>query len=560
MDPVGRFESFAERFGGSRQRQLAVAYFFTITVVVITYTIVYNVSMWVFESEMQTIWHSLEVVVQTLTTTGYGEDAEKWTTWQMSLLMVFMQLSGFVIIVASLPVFIGPWLQNRLSTSAPTTLPEDVEGHVVIAGYTSRGKALIHELNARGVPYVVIERDRDDAADLYEQGIEVIHGDPESTDFCATCAGLERARALVADVDDETNASIALTAKTVCSVPVITFVEDDSLAEYHGLAGADHVFSPRRLIGESLATKITSGVTLDDAIEIGDDFDIVELPVQPGCDLDGKTVRESGIRERVGANIVGAWFRGEFVSPPDPEARIDAQTILLVAGHEEQLEQLKTLTRSEKRRYHRGTVLVAGRGVVGSTVSEAVREAGYPCVTIDLEDVDGVDIVGDVTEEETLLEAGIEDASTIILALPSDTMTVFTTLVVRELNPEIEIVARADATESVQKVYQAGADYVLSLATVSGRMLASTILEEDVLSFDRQVEVIRSDPGDLAGRSLGDADIRARTGATVVAVQRNGDLVANLDADFRIDDDDELIVTGTDDNINEFNRLVEATH
>lgn len=558
MDPVGRFESFAELFGGGRQRQLVVAYFFIISVVVLTYTVVYNVAMFRFEGIAQPAWESLGFVAQTLTTVGYGQDASKWTTWQMHLLVVFMQLSGFVIIVASLPVFIGPWLQDRLSTTAPTTLRSDVEGHVIIAGFTSRGRALIDELAARDIPYVVIERDRDAAADLYEQGIDVIHGDPESAAFCETCAGLTRARALVADIDDETNASVTLTAKTVCSVPVVTFVEDDSLAEYHRLAGADQVFSPRRLIGESLATKVTSGVSLDDALEIGEDFDIVELPVQPGCDLDGKTVRESGIRERVGANIVGAWFRGEFVSPPDPHARIDSQTILLVAGHEAQLEQLKTLTRSEKRRWHEGTVIVAGCGVVGAAVSTAVREADFPCTTVDLEAKDGVDVVGDVTEAETLLDAGIEDASTIILALPSDTMTVFTTLVVRDLNPEIEVVARADATESVRKVYQAGADYVLSLATVSGRMMASTILDEDVISFDRQVDVIRSEPGTLAGRTLKEADIRARTGGTVVAVERNGDLVANLDADFRIEDGDELVVTGTDDGINEFTRLVDG--
>lgn len=117
--PVGRFESFAERFGGGRQRQLAVAYLVATTVEVFVNTILYNVSMWVFRGDIQTIDHSLGVVVQTLTTVGYGQDAGTWTTWQMNLLVLFMQLSGFVIVVASLPVFIGPWLQDRLSTAAP---------------------------------------------------------------------------------------------------------------------------------------------------------------------------------------------------------------------------------------------------------------------------------------------------------------------------------------------------------------------------------------------------------------------------------------------------------
>lgn len=144
-------------------------------------------------------------------------------------------------------------------------------------------------------------------------------------------------------------------------------------------------------------------------------------------------------------------------------------------------------------------MIIAGHGEVGSTVDRTLASADIERVVVDLEAIDGVDIVGDVTDEDTLKAAGVHDASSIILALPDDTMTVFATLVVRELAPDVEIIARADATGSVQKLYQAGADYVLALATVSGRMMASTILGEDVMSLDQQVEVVRIDPGALAG-------------------------------------------------------------
>lgn len=51
-----------------------------------------------------------------------------------------------------------------------------------------------------------------------------------------------------------------------------------------------------------------------------------------------------------------------------------------------------------------------------------------------------------------------------------------------ELNPRIEIITRANEHENVSKLYRAGADYVLSLAAVSGRMLASIVLDEELLS------------------------------------------------------------------------------
>ncbi len=529
-------------------------------VVMLAYAVVYHYGMAAWEDDPISWLHALQVVVETFTTTGFGSDAP-WRSWQMNVLVIVMDLTGVLLIFLALPVLIFPLFEEALQTTAPTAV-DGFEDHVVIAGHTPRGEALVEELEGRDIPYVVVEPDRDAAADIYEEGTTVVHSDPEELRTYTEATNLADARALVADVDDATNASIALTATQVCDTPVITFVEESDLEEYHRLAGASHVFSPRQLIGESLARKVTSGVTmdLDDAIEITDDFDIVELPVQAGSDLTGARIEESRIRERTGANVIGAWFRGEFVSPPSPDGLIDEQTILLVAGHERQLERLKELTRSEQRRQRYGHAIVVGYGVVGSTVQRAIDSAGVDVetVTLDRQELPDVDVVGDVTDIDALRAADIEDAGTVILALPDDTTTVFATLVIRELSPGVEIIARAEATESVRKLYRAGADYVLSLSVVSGRMLASTILEEEVITFDQQVEVLRAAPGTFAGRTLAEADIRARTGCTVVAVERDGEVVADLGPDFRLLADDELVVTGTDADINEFFRLAKG--
>ncbi|WP_336003256.1 potassium channel family protein [Halorientalis halophila] len=521
--------------------------------IMLGYALLYHWAMATFEGIDRGFLRSVQIVVETFTTTGFGSDSSSWDSWQSLLLVIVMDLTGVVLIFLALPVLLFPLFEETISTTPPTEV-EEVEDHVLICSYSARIRMLIDELDVLDVPYVVVEPDRDRAVELIESNVEVVHGDPEST---ATLEGahLESARALVADVDDSTNASIVLTAKaTDPSVPCLTFVEDPDIASYHRYAGADHVFSPRHLIGESLANKVTTGISTEvgDAVEIGEDFEIVELPVLAGSELVGETIAESGIRERTGANVIGAWFRGEFVSPPSPDARIDEQTILLVAGHERQLGILKEMTLSEKRRRKRGEVIVCGHGEVGSTVRERMVEDGVPCTTVDVDEGEHVDIVGDVTEKSVLRDAGIDDASTIILALASDTMTIFATLVVRDLNPEIEIIARADETESVRKLYQAGADYVLALATVSGRMLASTIFEEDVISYDKQVEVVRFEARSLAGRTLTGADIRAETGCTVIAVEREGEVITDLDPDFRIEPGDDVIVAGPDENITAF--------
>ena len=520
----------------------------------LAFAVLYQNGMRIYEGEVRTFLHSLQIVVETFTTTGFGSDSP-WTSPEMNVLVIVMDLFGTILIFMAFPVLAFPLLEDVLSTTVPTSVGDDTENHVVICSYTARAETLIDELDSWDVDHVIIESDRERATELYENDHRVIHADPTSI------AGLEgaalgSARALVADVSDQVDASIVLTAREVAEdVPVISVVEEPDRQSYHRLAGADHVLSPRPLLGGSLASKVTTSVTADlgDAIEIGDDFDVAELPIHRGSRLVGTTLAESGIREQSGVNAIGAWFRGEFETPPSPDATLTGGTVLLVTGREEQLEELKQQTLSEVRRFSRGETVVIGYGEVGSTITAALDDAGLPYTVVDRMEMDGVDVVGDATELETLREAGIETARSVILAMPDDTTTEFATLVIRDVSPETEIIARVEETESVQKMYRAGADYVLSLATVSGRMIASTILEdEDVLSLDQQVEVVRTVAPKLIGQTIGDADVRSKTGCTVVGVERNGTVKTDIGPDFSVEPGDELIIAGTDDGIRRF--------
>jgi Trk K+ transport system NAD-binding subunit len=147
----------------------------------------------------------------------------------------------------------------------------------------------------------------------------------------------------------------------------------------------------------------------------------------------------------------------------------------------------------------------------------------------------------------------VSDARAVVLAVPDETATEFATLVVRDVNETAEIIARADKSDAIAKTYRAGADYVLSLATVSGRSVASAVLEDEgLLSLGTTVAVIETGVGSLAGQRIVDADIRDRTGCTVVAVERDDDLMTEFDPDFQFNRDDTLVVAGTDEGTNRF--------
>ena len=534
-----------------------VGYVVGLVTVMLGFALGYQYGMGAFEDDPKTFLHSLQVVVETFTTTGYGSDSP-WTSPEMNVFVIVMDLTGVVLIFLALPVMVFPLFEEALRTTVPTSVADGQRDHVVICTYSARADPLIAELESEGVEYVLVVPDKERARGLQEDGYSVVHGDPDTEDGLLR-ANLDSARALVADVSDQKDASIVLGARAIADdVKLVSVVENPDTARYHELAGADAVLTPRSLVGRSLANKVTTSLTteLGDAIEIGEDFDVVEFPIHPGSDLVGSTLAESGLREDAGVNVIGAWFDGEFESPPSPSERLDTGTVLLVTGRERALERAKERTVSETRRFGRGEVVVVGHGEVGKTVLRALEDADLPHTVVDRESHEGVDVVGDATDPDVLRAAGVESARSIILAVPDDTSTEFATLVVRDMNSQIEIICRADEMGSMKKMYRAGADYVLSLSNVTGRMVAAEVLEEDVISVDTQVQVVRTTAPALEGQTLQESLVRSRTGCTVVAVERNGDLETGVGPDTTIEPGDKVVIAGTDQGTNRFKELM----
>jgi Trk K+ transport system NAD-binding subunit len=467
----------------------------------------------------------------------------------MTLLVVWMQFTSLVLIFAAFPIVIVPLVEDALATSPPTAL-EGVEGHVIVCRHSPRTETLREELAARDVPAVLVEPDRETATDLFERDRRVVHGDPASV-ATLRAAGIGDAMAVIADDDDEVDLSIAMSAEEAApDVPVYSVVDDPAFETYHEHAGVEEAFSPRTLLGRGLANKVTTAVSTDveGGIEIGEDFSIGELPLHPGGALCGQTVAESGVTDRTGARVIGAWSTGEFRTPPFPDLVLDEHTVLLVVGDERDLERLRRLTHSTVRRHRRNEVVIAGYGVVGSTVATELAESGVPRTVVDVEPGPTVDVVGDATDPETLREAGVDDARTVILALDDDTTTLVATFVIRDLNADVEVIARADEAESVRKLYRAGADYVLSLSSVTGRLLASRVVGEAVVSIGQELRVVRVPAPEAA--TLEELSVRERTGCTVVAVQRrDGRVDTDLPGWTELEEHDHLVVAGTDEDV-----------
>jgi Trk K+ transport system NAD-binding subunit len=541
-------------------KRRAIGYLAFVGLALVVTALGYQWGMGVYEGRPRTFLDSLQFAVEMFTTTGFGGDAP-WESPQMNAFIAVADLVGMAILVGALPVFVGPLVERTLSPTAPEELERPIEDHVVICSDTTRAEELIKELDANDIPYVIVEADDERADELYDDGYRVISADPEST-AGLEAAGLPSARALFADVSDRVDASIVLAAKeTAGDVPVVSVIEDPDTETYHRLAGADHVLSPRSLLGESLAAKVTAATRteIDDAITVEEGLQLAEISVRQGSGLAGATLADSEIRERSGVNVIGVWIHGEFNPAPSPDVRLTEGSVLLVSGHPDQLQRFVDMTQSSIRAFRTGDTVVVGYGQVGQAVSTALDDAAVPYTVVDRAEGDDIDVVGDATEPETLEAAGVGDAETVVLALPDDTTTEFATLVVRDMAPDVQILARVEGKSNIPKTYRAGADYVLSLAMVTGRLSASRLLEDrDVMSLNRQVEIVRERVPKLAGETIGGADIRDETGCTVVAIERDGEVLTDIDPETRIESGDELVIVGTDEGIRAFERVFDG--
>ncbi|HIG25398.1 MAG TPA: potassium channel protein [Acidimicrobiia bacterium] len=182
-----------------------------------------------------------------------------------------------------------------------------------------------------------------------------------------------------------------------------------------------------------------------------------------------------------------------------------------------------------------GHLIVCGMGRVGRAITSFVQSVGQEVVSIDLDEGrlithGGSYVSGDATSDDVLRLAGIDRATTLVIALGSSVDNLYVTLSARDLNPALFIVSRADESESIAKLHQVGADRVVNPYEIGGYRMASLATQPTVADF---IDVVVHDgtfeagmreiniPDDcvLAGKTLDSLDLRKSTGAIVLTVR-----------------------------------------
>ena len=243
---------------------------------------------------------------------------------------------------------------------------------------------------------------------------------------------------------------------------------------------------------------------------------------------------------------------------------------VLLAG--ELLRQRQMTRKIRKMHDH---YIICGYGRIGKRVAADLQTAGKAFVVLErdeelvqaMQDTGIPALTGDAEDEETLRQAGIALARGLITLLPEDSDNVFVTLVARELNPNLFILARTNHSKNRRKLLQAGAAQVVAPSDVGADRMAQVILRPNVDRFMAQVmkssdlglmmEEVPIEPHAwLAGKSLAQARFRQKFDAIVITIIKGltGEMKFNPGPNDRIEAGDVLIVLGSQEMIHRLRR------
>jgi Trk K+ transport system NAD-binding subunit len=514
------------------------------------YTVLFHVLM-VREGQSHSWLTGLYWTFTVMTTLGFGDITFHSDAGRAFSILVM--LSGVVFLLVLLPFtfiqfFYAPWMEAQRQQRAPRELPAGTRGHVILTHYDPVTISLLPRLDFYGHPYVVLEDDVTRALELHERGVRVMVGVRDDIETYRRLR-TEAAALLVATGNDYLNTNIAFTVRELTQqVPVITLARAPESVDVLELAGSNHVLQLPALLGKAMARRVLAGEVRASVVGRFGELVIAEAPVA-GTPFVGKTLAESRLREVTGVNVVGVWQRGHF-SLPRPDSRIEATTVLVLAGTAAQLEQFDNLLVIYNS--FDAPVVIIGGGRVGRSVAESLRERDIPCRVVEenperARRIEGA-VVGSAADLAVLKQAGIDAAPTALVTTSDDATNIYLTIYCRRLRPDMQIISRATLERNVSTLHRAGADFVMSYASMGAHAILNVLDSGDVVMLAEGLDVFRYPASSrVAGRSLRETSIREETGCSVIALETPAGLEVNPDPGRPIPAGSELILIGTPD-------------
>ncbi len=226
----------------------------------------------------------------------------------------------------------------------------------------------------------------------------------------------------------------------------------------------------------------------------------------------------------------------------------------------------------------KGHYIICGYGRIGRVLTRYLTERYLNVVVIEkntsrqtVMDEDGVlYLIGEATDEKLLIKAGIKSAKGLVTAVATDADNVFLTLIAKQLNPDLFIVARAIQNTAKRTIQAAGAAKVISPYDLGARRMAHAILRPTVIRFlelaftDESTDVMMEEikvrsTSRLRDVALKDSGIRQELDLIILTIMKaDGTLLFNPKADTCIETDDTLVVVGQAKSVHRLEKMLQT--
>jgi Trk K+ transport system NAD-binding subunit len=521
------------------------------------YSIIFHYIM-MYEGQQHSWVTGFYWTLTVMSTLGFGDIT--FTSDLGRAFSVLVLMSGMLSLLVLLPFtfiefFYAPWLDAQSKARAPQELPPDTKDHIIVTHDTPISRALIERLNNYHYSYTLLTGDLQDALDLYDQGFNVMFGeidDPETYHK----ARVEHAAMVVAVGKDTVNSNICNTVRELDeNVTIVTTANSEDSVDLLSMAGADQVLQMGQLLGRTLSRRTLGQDARVHVVGRFNNLVIAEAMVGQ-TPLVGKTLRFSKIREHLGINVVGIWERGTFINPT-PDSVIHEQSVLLLAGSTEQLRTYDEMMAI----YHQSAkpVIIIGAGRVGRGAAQEFQRRGMDYRVIDkdpkrIRDAEKF-ILGTGEDIETLKKAGIDDAPAVLITTHDDDTNIYLTIYVRRLRPDVQIISRSTLQRNVSTLHRAGADFVMSYASMGANVIFNILERNDVLMIAEGINVFNLEtPKKLVGKTIMSSDIRRNTGCSILSIEKNGEQIVNPDPGTMLEEGTEIVLIGNKEGEEEFIR------
>ncbi len=522
-----------------------------IVLIIGLYSILFHVLM-LYEGKEYSWVTGLYWTLTVMSTLGFGDIT--FSTDLGLLFTIAVLASGIILLLIMLPFtfiqfFYSPWLEAQSKLRTPRELPPDTRGHVIITNLDPITEKLAAKLKRRNFEYVLVVEEPQRASDMYDAGYRVVVGEPDNPQTYHKLR-VEHAALVVATNDDMLNTSISFSIRQITkSVPIVVSADWEHSLDILEYPGNTHVFQFAKMLGEGLGLR-TFG--LGRPINIVSRFDrllIAEIYATQ-TNLTGKSLVDIAMRKMTGATVVGLWEKGMF-EVPLPTTKVSESTLLLLAGTQTQLDRFERQFATPGLKYSpEKKVLILGGGRVGLAAAEVLEKYGMKHRIVEkrptLTQGRGEKFIqGDAADINVLQKAGVMDARTVIITTHNDAMNIYLAFYCRQLRPDIQIISRATNERSVSKLHMAGADLVLSYASMGANSIINVLNTDEISMFTEGLNIFsRPLPKTLVGKNLVESNIRESTGCSVIAIQSDTGLVVGPDPLIPLEGGEDLILIG----------------